>query len=143
MQLFWPSSCGWLRLQPVNMKNWPELRRPLFVGAALLYGARQATRYWLHWPLPLGLASYLSDLASMPVMLTLALAFHRRIVARTLTFVLPDAWLWWSWLGVSVWFEGLLPFVSARAVADPFDAVAYAVGTLAFRRWLNHSGTAK
>ncbi len=33
--------------------------------------------------------------------------------------------------------EGILPYFSARAVADPFDVVAYAVGTLAFRYWLN------
>jgi len=122
------------------MTSWPELRRPLFVGAVLLYGAHRASRYWLPWPLPAGLSSYLGDLAGMPVMLTLALAAHRRLVVRERTFVLPDAWLFWSWAAVSVWFEGLLPLFSSRAVADPFDVVAYALGTLAFRRWLNRPG---
>lgn len=120
------------------MRRWPpEFRRPLFAGAVLLYALRQANRHWWQWPLPPLLTSYLSDVAGMPVMLTLALAAHRRVVAHSQAFVLPDAWLVWSWVAVSVWFEGLLPLYTARAVADPFDVVAYATGTLAFRYWLN------
>ncbi|MFD2719050.1 hypothetical protein ACFST9_10005 [Hymenobacter monticola] len=119
------------------MKRWPEFTRPLFVGALLLYGLRQANRHWLQGPLPPLLTSYLSDLAAMPVMLTLAVAAYRRMVARSQAFVLPDAWLGWSWVAVSMWFEGILPLFDAQAVADPLDALAYAAGTLAFRRWLN------
>lgn len=119
------------------MRRWPEFERPLFVGALLLYGLHQANRHWLQWPLPPLLTSYLSDLAAVPVMLTLALATYRRVVVRSRAFVLPDAWLGCSWVAVSAWFEGLLPLFDARAVADPFDVLAYAVGTLAFRRWLN------
>jgi hypothetical protein len=46
-------------------------------------------------------------------------------------------WLLLAWAYVSVWFEVLLPHFSNQAVADPLDVVAYAVGTLAFRHWLN------
>jgi hypothetical protein len=119
------------------MKLWPEFRHPLFVGAGLLYGAYQLNRYFLQWPLPLLLTSYLADAASMPIILSLALAAQRRLVARSLVFVLPDAWLLAAWLYVSVWFEGILPYFSDTAVADPFDVLAYAMGAVAFRRWLN------
>ncbi|WP_133272816.1 hypothetical protein [Hymenobacter radiodurans] len=80
------------------MKVWPEFRHPLFVGAVLVYAAYQLNRYLLHWPLPLLLTSYLSDVACMPVILSLALAAQRRLVARSLTFVFPDLWLLAAWL---------------------------------------------
>jgi hypothetical protein len=46
-------------------------------------------------------------------------------------------WLLAAWAYVSVFFEAVLPYFSTTAVADPFDVVAYAMGTLAFRYWLN------
>lgn len=115
----------------------PELRRPLFVGLVLVFGLFCSYRYGLRGPLPTLLTSYLADLASMPVLLSLALATQRRLLKLPRTFVLPDAWLLAAWLYVSVWFEGLLPCLSASAVADPLDVLAYALGTLVFRRWLN------
>ncbi|WP_035564084.1 hypothetical protein [Hymenobacter sp. IS2118] len=121
------------------MKRWPEFRHPLFVGAGLLYLVFQLNRQVLRWPLPAVLTSYLADALAMPIMLSLALAAHRRVVARSRTFVLPDAWLLSAWAYVSVFFEVVLPYFSATAVGDPFDAVAYAVGTLAFRYWLNQA----
>lgn len=119
------------------MKRWPEFRHPLFIVAVFLYAGYMVNRYLVHWPMPTLLTSYLGDLAAMPVMLSLALAAQRRFVARNRTFVLPDTWLIAAWLYVSLWFEGILPYFSATAVADPFDVVAYAVGTVAFRYWLN------
>ena len=121
------------------MGPWPELRRPLFLGAVGLFGGLQLLRYGCGMPLPVLLTSYLADLLSMPIILTLALYAYRRLVARSCTLVFPDSWLWLAWLYVAVWFELLLPAVSARAVADPFDVVAYALGTLAFRAWLNRA----
>ncbi|SMB99369.1 hypothetical protein SAMN00120144_0157 [Hymenobacter roseosalivarius DSM 11622] len=119
------------------MKRWPEFRHPLFLVAVFLYVGYLANRYLVHWPMPTLLTSYLGDLAAMPVMLSLALAAQRRFVVRSRAFVLPDTWLIAAWLYVSLWFEGILPYFSARAVADPFDVVAYAVGTGLFRYWLN------
>lgn len=122
------------------MKPWPEFRRPLFVGAAVLYAAYRLNRHVLHWPMPELLTSYLADTASMPVILSVALAAQRRLVMGSRAFILPDAWLLAAWVYVSVWFEGLLPYFSATAVADPWDVVAYGVGTAAFRQWLNRPG---
>ena len=122
------------------MKRWPEFRHPVFVGAGLLYAAHQLNRFLLHWRVPELLSSYLADAVALPVMLSLALAAHRRLVVRSRAFVLPDAWLLATWAYVSVFFEGLLPYCSATAVADPLDVVAYAAGTVVFRRWLNRAG---
>ncbi|WP_460619405.1 magnesium citrate secondary transporter [Hymenobacter ruber] len=91
----------------------------------------------LHVPLPALVTSYLADVLALPVMLTLALAVQRRLGNHSRHFILPDTWLLASWLFVSVWFEGILPSYSRQAVADPLDVVAYALGTLAFRQWLN------
>jgi len=111
------------------------LRHPLVVGAALVYSSCQLARRWLHWPLPPLLGAYLGDLLCLPLMLSAALALHRLLICRT--GILPVSWVVAAWLAVSVWFEGLLPLWSAQATADPFDVVAYALGGLAFQRWLN------
>lgn len=121
------------------MRGWPEFRRPLFVGAVLLFGGQQFLRHVLGMPVPALLQAYLGDAVSMPIILTLALVAQRRWVANSHTFIFRDSWLLLAWGYVSVWFEGLLPYFSAHAVADPLDVVAYAVGTLAFRRWLNRA----
>jgi hypothetical protein len=112
----------------------------LFVGAVLVYVAFQLNRYVGHWPVPAPLSSYLGDVASMPVILSIALAAQRRLVMHSRAFVFPRSWLLAAWAYVSVWFELGLPHISAQAVADPLDVVAYAVGTLAFGRWLNRPG---
>ena len=122
------------------MRRWSAFRRPLFGATVLLDGLLQLNRRALHWPLPTPLTAYLADLAAMPVILTLALAMQRRLERRLDTFVFPEPWLLAAWVAVSVWFEGLLPLFSTQAVADPFDVVAYAIGTFAFRRWLNRAG---
>lgn len=119
------------------MRPWPEFRQPLFVVAVLLHGLLQLNRRVLHMALPVPLTSYLGDLLALPVLLTLALAAQRRLGPQPATFVFPDTWLLSAWLGISVWFEVQLPQFSPRALADPFDVLAYALGTLAFRRWLN------
>jgi hypothetical protein len=105
------------------------------VGAALLYATLRLNRGWLHQPLPPLLGSYLGDVLCLPLMLSAALALHRALICRSGT--LPGAWVLAAWLAVSVWFEGLLPLWSTQATADPFDVVAYALGGLAFQRWLN------
>ena len=119
------------------LRQWPEFRRPLFLAAALVYGLHLLNRHALHAPLPPLLTSYLADALALPVMLTLALAAQRRLGNYPPGFVLPDAWLLATWVFVSVWFEGILPHLPSQTVADPFDVLAYALGTLAFRHWLN------
>jgi hypothetical protein len=93
------------------------LRHPLFKVVVLVYSVLYANKHWLHWPLPLGISSYLADLLSLPLMLNLALAAHRLLIDRVGT--LPVKW------------------VVAWAVADPLDVLAYALGALGFHYWLN------
>ena len=113
------------------------LRRPLFVAAAGLYLAYQLATRVGGWRAPAWLASWLADALCMPVLLTLALVVQR-LVRRRPQLVLPDAWLLGTWLYASVWFEWLAPrWYPQRYTADAWDVVAYAVGTWAFRQWLN------
>ena len=111
------------------------LRHPLLLGSALLAGSYQLSKRWLHWPLPAGLTSYLSDVLFLPLLLGLALAAHQLVYGRRAT--LPGTWVLAAWAGVALWFEGLLPLWSPHAVADPWDVLAYGVGALGFQRWLN------
>ena len=122
-------------MQRAKTAWWGHLGHPLVLGAALLYAALRLNRGWLHQPLPTLLSSYLGDALCMPLLLSLLLAAHRWLIKRRGT--LPVAWLVGAWACVSVWFEGLLPLWSPRAVADPFDVLAYALGTWAFHHWLN------
>ncbi|RTQ51561.1 magnesium citrate secondary transporter [Hymenobacter gummosus] len=113
------------------------LRRPLFGACAGLYGGYQLLSRGLHQPLPGWVTSWLADALAMPVILTLALV-AQRLLRRRPRFVLPDAWLLAAWLYVSLWFELLAPRLHpARYTADWLDVLAYALGTWAFRRWLN------
>lgn len=121
------------------MRAWPALRQPLLIGSILLYGLLYLNRHVLHYPLPVLLSSYAADLLAMPILLSVALVLQRYLFPQFRTLVLPDSWLLGAWLSVSIWFEGILPYLSAVAVADIFDVAAYGVGTLAFRRWFNRS----
>lgn len=103
----------------------------------LLYAALYLNRHVWHYPLPAWLSSHGADLLAMPILLSFTLAVQRRLLPHFRRLVLPDSWLLGAWLAVSVWFEGILPYFSAVAVADTLDVVAYGAGTLAFRRWLN------
>ena len=122
------------------MKWWPrELRHPLFlVGAGLYLLAtlhKRGVGPLSYWP-PL-LAFYLADVLALPLELTLLRWLMRRFYFQRPDFVLPFPWVVGTWLTFSLWFEGLLPYFSTTATADPLDVVAYAVGGLIFWRWLN------
>jgi len=114
----------------------PELRRPLFVVAAVLYGLYKVLRLGNWATFPPYVTSYLADLTCLPILLTLTLVVQRRLT-RNLAFTFPTSWLVAAWLYVSVIFEVIVPQWSAHYISDPFDVVAYALGTLAFRYWLN------
>ncbi|MEJ7665926.1 MAG: hypothetical protein WKG07_43620 [Hymenobacter sp.] len=84
------------------------------------------------------LTSYLADVLFLPLLLSVALALHRAWLGSSAT--LPVVWVLAAYVGVAVWFEGILPLYSARAVADPLDVLAYGVGAWVFLRWLNRPG---
>ena len=123
------------------MRRWPpELRHPLVLAGAGLYLLSAAHKrkvvgpwpFWSPW-----LTSYLADALALPLALTLALWLMRRFYFRNPAFVLPTPWIVSTWVVFSLWFEGLLPYFSTNATADPLDVVAYALGGLVFWRWLN------
>jgi len=128
-------------LQRANDHWYRHLFHPLVVGGALAYAALRLNRGWLHQPLPTLVSSYLGDLLCLPLLLSLALAAHRGLIDRRGT--LPVAWLVGAWASVSVWFEGLLPLWSPRAVGDPFDVLAYGLGAWLFHHWLNRPPRAR
>jgi hypothetical protein len=115
-------------------------RHPLFLVAVGLYGLYLAgTRVW-GWVPPFWVSGWLADVLCMPVVLTLALAVQRAVRRRP-GLVLPKCWLLGAWVYVSAWFEGLAPlWWPGRYTADWRDVLAYALGTLAFARWINRSG---
>ncbi|GAA4352467.1 hypothetical protein GCM10023185_12180 [Hymenobacter saemangeumensis] len=119
--------------------SWPrELRHPLFLGGAVLYGLLLLNRRVLHYYVPPLVRSYLADVLALPLILSLALAFMRRVYFRDARFCLPLSWVASTGLVLAVWFEGVLPWWRpGTTTADPWDAVAYALGGLLFWRWLN------
>jgi hypothetical protein len=88
-----------------------------------------------YWP-PI-LTFYLADVLALPLLLTVALWFMRRVYFRRPAFVLPLSWVISAWLAASGCFEGILPLFRPTTTADPLDVVAYAVGGVVFWRWLN------
>ncbi|MDF7811882.1 hypothetical protein [Hymenobacter sp. YC55] len=116
-----------------------ELRQPLFLLGAVLYFLailhKRGVGPLPYWPPVLG--SYLADVLTLPLELTLLRWIMRRFYFQTPVFVLPTSWVVATWLTISVWFEGILPYFSRTATGDPLDVVAYAVGGLIFWRWLN------
>lgn len=78
--------------------------------------------------------SYLDDFLCFPIVLTVGLAAYRIIIPNyTLT-----AWhIWPLFIVYALIFEWYLPQTSAIYTADFFDLVAYFVGILIFKKWIN------
>jgi hypothetical protein len=114
-----------------------EFRHPLFLALAALYALVLGAQHWAPGWLPGVLNSYLTDVACLPLELTLALVVLRYGYFRRPAFVLPTAWIGAAWLVTAAWFELLLPRLRPGATADPLDVLAYALGALLFARWLN------
>ncbi|WBO86387.1 hypothetical protein [Hymenobacter yonginensis] len=122
-----------------GLRWWPpELRHPLFLALAALYLLARLARYGHTWALPAPLNSHFADVLALPLLLTVALSFMRRLYFRQPTFVLPGSWVVSTWLSVALVFEVLLPRFRPRTyTADWLDIVAYGLGGLIFWRWLN------
>ncbi len=104
---------------------------------ALAYGALQWARR--RGDLPLMIDWYFADVLCLPLVLGLVLA-AQRLVGRPADWTLP----WWHGLAgaifYAVYFEGVLPRLSDRAVADPTDALAYLLGWGVFESLINQPG---
>jgi hypothetical protein len=111
------------------------LIHPFFLLCCGLFVANQvAERTGRGLPL---LSAYLDDLLCLPMVLTLTLLLMQRLVLRDFTYRLPDPYLALAVGMFAVFFECLLPLLSPRYVRDPWDVLAYAVGALLFRLWIN------
>jgi len=105
---------------------------------ALIYGFLYANRHWLHCPLPTVITSYLADILALPLILSGALRLMQHAYFKWPGFTLPATWVISTWVGLSIWFELLLPYLQPQATtADDVDVLAYALGGLIFWRWLN------
>ncbi len=124
-------------LRPPNgfLSHWPLLWHPLFLGSAGLF--------WLEWGLSRAgiyvpyLHAYLADLLCLPVVLTLVLAFRRYVVLGQPTHCLSAGQITLAIIYCSLFFEVWMPRLSERYTGDWRDVLAYALGGLAFARWLN------
>jgi len=84
----------------------------------------------------LGLAQYkipyLNDVLCLPVVLTLALWLHQKLFPQNCRHRLNAAQVIFVVLYFAIFFEGILPIISARYTRDYLDILAYALGGLAY-----------
>jgi hypothetical protein len=82
-------------------------------------------------PLPY-LNGYLTDAFAIPVIANLGLWFQRVFIYKSNYYVLSIWHVVFIVVYVSVVFEGLLPWLSAKYTADWIDVLLYCVGGLFF-----------
>lgn len=77
------------------------------------------------------LDSYLDPLLIMPILLTL-LSWERALVIKDKSYRLPWQLTMLYFVVVSILGEVVLPNVSDRMTADPYDVACYALGTILY-----------
>ncbi len=87
-------------------------------------------------PLPY-LNGYLTDAFAIPVIANLGLWFQRVIIYKSNYYVLSVWHVVFVVVYVSVVFEGLLPWLSAKYTADWIDVMLYVVGGIFFYFFMN------
>lgn len=110
------------------------LKHPLFLGSALLttaHGVAERMKFNIPY-----ISSYLDDLACFPVVLTLGLAFLRRITGSP-NYILSREQVILAVVYFSVMFEGVLPGISENYTRDPLDIIAYSAGAFLFAKYIN------
>ncbi len=118
------------------------LKHPLFLISASVFGVNYALQNGANIHLPF-LHTYADDLACMPVVLTLALAFQRRFIYRNNAYRLSKYQVLFAWAYVALLFELALPNFSSNYTADAWDIVAYGLGAWAFYWLINCSSDLK
>lgn len=110
------------------------LKHPLFlVLAALTISNEIIERAGFSIPF---VNSYLDDLACLPVVLTLALAFLRSFFTSP-GYSLSKIQIAIAVIYISVVFEWILPSVSSRYTRDYADIIMYVTGAVLFGRYIN------
>lgn len=80
---------------------------------------------------------YLNDILCLPVLLPVALALQQLLFPGSARKRLNQTQVIFTFIYLSVIFEGILPAYSARYTRDWWDIVAYATGGLIFYFFLN------
>lgn len=84
---------------------------------------------------PLFIQSYLNDLLAPSLLLSLT-SVLLSLIYRVL-YVFSKAQMFFFFLYLSFVFELLLPYLSDAYIADKYDVVCYALGTLLFHYFIN------
>jgi hypothetical protein len=109
---------------------------PVFLISASIFLLNQALEYQGIFVYPL--YTYLDDLLCLPITLTIVLAIEQQYFNDKL-YRLPWHYTFISVLLFSLFFEGVLPLISSRYIADVLDIPAYAVGAIIFHFSINNS----
>lgn len=112
------------------------IKNPYFLMACLLFWVNQYLEKQLGIFIP-WVHTYGDDLLAMPVVLGITLQIFRWIHPLKAQFRFTKTQIVVGWLYFSFLFEFLLPKWSDLYTADPWDVLAYAVGSLLFYRLIN------
>lgn len=107
---------------------------PLFWIASGLFTIHQIVEKWYSIPY---VHAYLDDLLAPSIVLGLALFFFQRVFPGDLSYSHSNIFLLIYVIWYSILFEMVFPYFDARHYADPWDVLAYTLGTLIFYRWGN------
>ena len=108
------------------------LLNPFFLGSFILASINQLVEYagvfipFVH--------SYLDDLLCFPIVLTFGLAAYRIFIPN---YILTKWHIWPLVIVFTIIFEIYLPTTSSKYTADILDPIAYAIGALAFSKFVN------
>ena len=101
--------------------------RVLFAMCAGLFVLHQVGQKIAGISLPL-IDSYLDPLLCMPIILQL-IVWERKLFHRSNAYILPRSHIFGYFLLVSIVCEWVLPRWNPKLISDPWDVLAYALGT--------------
>lgn len=102
----------------------------LFVLCAIAFIAHQVLQKIFHISVPV-VDSYLDPLLFMPIVLHLVV-IERRIMLKVPDYRLPPTHIFGYFLLISILCEIILPFLNSEMIADKWDVLCYALGTLIY-----------
>lgn len=104
--------------------------RVLFAMCAGLFVLHQVGQKIVGISLPL-IDSYLDPLLCMPILLQL-ITWERQLFHRSNTYILPRSHIFGYFLLISIVCEWVLPRWNPKLISDPWDVLAYALGTVMY-----------
>ena len=115
----------------VKMKQvFTPVLKPIFIGFITIYVGLLIVKQ-TNIAIPKIVSAYLADLLCLPILLTLTLV-SLRLFFQNDSFILSRTKIFVAFLYVSLLFELFLPYFSSAYTADPFDVVAYAIGSVIY-----------